>query len=224
MEYFSWPQNIEMIDKVEMASRRPRINKMVLINSLKYSFVQGEQYSLRRIMANTFHNEIDVYGLGWNQGVINYFRFYSKFFRSLFELKKDIQFAQSPVNPFLKNYKGVVDSKEILGNYQVALIIENSLDYVSEKLFDALIHGVVPIYVGPELSCFSIPDEIAIQCSPNPEEIFMKFAKLVRDPIQVNELRQAGITFLNSDLGRRHDNRYVLKNLASRLREKILWG
>jgi hypothetical protein len=50
-------------------------------------------------------------------------------------------------------YIGRVDDKfNAFSKYKYALIIENEADYVSEKLFDAIAAGCVPIYVGPNLS------------------------------------------------------------------------
>jgi hypothetical protein len=59
---------------------------------------------------------------------------------------------------------GIVDDKQaVLADAEFAVVIENSANYVSEKLFDAMFAGCVPLYVGPPLSSVGIPDDVAVQ-------------------------------------------------------------
>jgi hypothetical protein len=58
---------------------------------------------------------------------------------------------------------GVESKSDFLGQFRYALVIENSLDYVSEKLFGALAAGCVPIYVGPPLTPFGLDDDLVIR-------------------------------------------------------------
>jgi hypothetical protein len=50
--------------------------------------------------------------------------------------------------------------------YKFALVIENELSYMSEKLFDAFFAGCIPIYVGPNVANYKIPKGLVIQCQP----------------------------------------------------------
>jgi hypothetical protein len=57
----------------------------------------------------------------------------------------------------------VVDKHQIMKDSKFSLVIENSNFVITEKIFDAIINGSVPIYIGPELSNFGIPKEVAIE-------------------------------------------------------------
>ena len=50
--------------------------------------------------------------------------------------------------------------------YKFALVIENELSYMSEKLFDAFFAGCIPIYIGPDIAHYGIPKGLVIQCKP----------------------------------------------------------
>ena len=60
--------------------------------------------------------------------------------------------------------------------YKYSIVIENSSDYVSEKLFDSLLSGCIPVYVGPDLSLYDLPENLYIQAEPNFVDIKSKMA------------------------------------------------
>jgi hypothetical protein len=75
---------------------------------------------------------------------------------------------------FLKplNYLGSVEDKiQAMEEYQVALVIENSQEYITEKLFDAFFAGCIPVYVGPDLEKFDIPRHLYVRADPNPRSV-----------------------------------------------------
>jgi hypothetical protein len=49
----------------------------------------------------------------------------------------------------------------------MSIVIENSSDYVSEKIFDSFSAGCIPIYVGPDLNEYEIPRNLYIQAEPS---------------------------------------------------------
>jgi hypothetical protein len=51
------------------------------------------------------------------------------------------------------------------------LIVENSLDALTEKLFDSFFNCTIPVYVGPDLSSWKIPQKLAIQVNPSIEDV-----------------------------------------------------
>ncbi len=51
------------------------------------------------------------------------------------------------------------------------MVVENCLNYVSEKLFDSFSARCIPIYVGPKLEDYGIPKNLYIQAEPSLEEI-----------------------------------------------------
>jgi hypothetical protein len=101
-----------------------------------------------------------------------------------------------------------------MNQYRFSLIIENSLDYVSEKLFDAIQFGTVPIYVGPQLSEFGIPNEVAIQCEPSEVQVADKIASLRGDLTLAIDTLKAGRKFMTSFEAKEWSNSEVLISLA----------
>lgn len=55
------------------------------------------------------------------------------------------------------------DKHSVLRNSKFSLVIENSSENITEKLFDSLINGAIPIYIGPNLQSSGIPEAVAIQ-------------------------------------------------------------
>jgi hypothetical protein len=71
----------------------------------------------------------------------------------LFYSNKEIQYVES--------------KHETLCKWQASLVIENTLDVFTEKLFDSFFAFTIPIYIGPQLSHYPIPSELYIQAEPN---------------------------------------------------------
>ena len=62
------------------------------------------------------------------------------------------------------NAKGEVpDKHSILLKSNFSLIVENSDRIVTEKLFDTILSGSIPVYYGPDLSQFGLPTDLAIE-------------------------------------------------------------
>jgi hypothetical protein len=73
---------------------------------------------------------------------------------------------QTCISGFKKplNLLGPAVSKKVaMEEFKVAVVIENSQEYMSEKLFDALVGGCIPVYVGPNLGIFGIPPTLYVR-------------------------------------------------------------
>lgn len=184
----NWPQKINLHN----SNLTQRDNsRAVLINSNLLSLDINEMYSLRRdICFNS--NCIDLYGYGWNIGLKSMLKAF------MVELRKYITKPHRLNLMGLKyyfrkqiNYKGSVENKTLtLEKYRIAIVIENTPDYVSEKLFDALSAGCIPVYVGADLSKYGIPSNLYIQAQPNRESILdsIEMAKKVDYAVWFKEL------------------------------------
>jgi hypothetical protein len=53
----------------------------------------------------------------------------------------------------------------------VTVVIENSIDYMSEKLLEAIAAGSIPVYVGPPVTEFGIPAELVVQVNPDLQSV-----------------------------------------------------
>ncbi len=152
--------------------------RAVAINADKWSAVRGEQYSLRR-RCYASDSRIDVYGHGWGDSDLKRLERIAK------EIVIALRFGKLPlilntrygfVRPV--NYKGSSDDKAMtLSNYKVSLVIENSSEYMSEKLVDALLAGTIPVYVGPNPLLFGIPNKLFFHSEPDPESISKAISK-----------------------------------------------
>ena len=171
----NWPQKINLDISNQIVRNR---SKTILINSNLLSLDHGEMYSLRRSVA-LISDEIDIFGYGWNIKKRESARIL------LLELRKFLyipwKIKITGLKYFFrnqKNYKGSVENKiETMEEYRSALVVENSLNYVSEKLFDAFSARCIPVYVGPDLEPYKIPNNLYIQADPNQNSIVSAIAR-----------------------------------------------
>jgi hypothetical protein len=158
------PQNLFRLRRNDIR----RENKLAMVNGNLLSLRNGEQYSLRRAAIFNFEF-LELYGRGWDTSLL------SKIKNICIEFYKVVKYPTNFNFHGMKYYfrdvrcsNGAVEDKfEILSNYKYTLVIENSKGYMSEKLFDALVSGCIPIYVGEDLASFDIPEEFAIRSEAN---------------------------------------------------------
>lgn len=157
------PQNLKMTENNDRFKDR-----VIIINSNLFSLRQGEQYSLRRRAIQKF-DFIDLYGYGWNKS------FFQKVKTLIIEIVHLFAYPsrlnlKGQLNYFVKfrKYKGEISNKNLVNSkYRYSLVIENSPTYISEKLFDAITSGCIPIYVGIDLDQFGIPTSLYVKAEPN---------------------------------------------------------
>jgi hypothetical protein len=175
--YFHWPQvKVDFSGKTTLDNR---IKKSVFIGANKISFHNTELYSLRRSLLKADNNKlIDVYGIGWSSNFA--YRLKTLIGTMLKTSWKSI--SLQPIFGYFQtkvtNPKGTcVDKFQISERYRFALVVENSRDYVSEKLFDALFSKCICFYIGPDLNSFGFPSELAIQLDGKPKDILIEIKK-----------------------------------------------
>jgi hypothetical protein len=170
----NWPQDLSSYLK----NPKTKNDRVVIVNSNLLSLRRGENYSLRRRAINDI-KDLDLYGYQWNNGLIR------KLHTSAIEIKKylfkvrDIK-IKGIENYFrhFNNYLGEVEDKRmVISMYKYCLVIENSSEYLSEKIFDALLSGCIPIYIGPDLNSYEIPGSLYLQAQPNIGDIRSKINK-----------------------------------------------
>lgn len=195
----NWPQNWNLkFLKLSKSESPVRSDRAVMINRNLMSFVSGEMYSLRRRLVQR-SSEIDLWGMGWDMPLI------PRAIRVIEELLIPLRHG-FPVNPssikgwFNRplNYKGPAEDKiSTLATYNYSIVIENSLDYMSEKLFDCLLAGTFPIYVGPNPVEFGIPEFAAIHSNPDVDSV-LESIELARS-VDLDEWRASVLAWLTSD-------------------------
>lgn len=166
-----WPQ-VWPEEEQSPKEGTPRLDKIVSINGNKLSLISGELYSLRRRCLQKLPDLV-FFGKDWDLRFPNRLETALKsFFFTLISLKPP---KLSALGSWFSRYPkwggAVADKRKVMSDYKYALVIENSQEYMSEKLFDAFFAGCIPIYVGPLVSKYGIPKELVIQADPDLESI-----------------------------------------------------
>ena len=213
---FNWPQET-MEEEVFSPSFHRRKNRIVIIQANKFSLEKGENYSLRRrIILSRENKDLDLYGHDWNKGILNDL---DKIFRSI-KLNPLLLFrffrSGFPFGHYYKNYFGTIKNKdEILKKYKFSIVIENSSDYVSEKLFDSIRCGCLTFYYGPELKYFNLPENLVVRLHGNVSkinEILNNYLEKTETELEKIAQNQRKLLFNHVN---EWDNFKVLKNLGS---------
>ena len=77
-------------------------------------------------------------------------------------------------------------------------MIENSADYASEKVIDAILGGAVPLVVGSDLAQFGIPSEVILRAAGISDALRM----LIETQAEaLDQIRAAGHNWMNQSDG-----------------------
>jgi hypothetical protein len=171
-------------------SRRDRAKRVVVINGSHNPHSRSrEQYSTRieAMVELSRFGVVDLYGQGWN-------RWWSRAAMWL---------------PYWRNrrtlmsiYKGACASKfEVLQQYEFCLCFENMAmnGYVTEKIFDCLYAGTIPLYLGaPDIAEY-IPSSVYVDCRKFSSWNAMWEAVSNMTDSQIQAMKEAGRSFLTSN-------------------------
>lgn len=160
-----------------------------LIASNKYSDNKDEKYSSRRDIINYFNkfypNDFDLYGYGWNESNV---------------------------------YKGSVRYKfNTYLEYKFVFCMENAIynGYVTEKIFDALFSGCVPIYFETK----ELPDNIYIKIDKTDlysmDNLYKKIKEMPEDEY-MNYLKNISDYVLSNDI-KKYSGEYFAKTIAEEI-------
>jgi hypothetical protein len=196
-----------------------RTNKWAIVNEHKFSASNRSQYGLRRKLIKYFESErpqdLDLYGVEWNKNKNIELR------RRLFTLRahgftKDLNLDEN-FSDLWHNYflvKGhMPENLENLQYYNYSLVIENDLDYISEKVWKSIYAGAVPIYVGPNLDYDKELGKVVISSNASLDEIKSTIKVIEKSDLQ--KIRENGYKFL-SDL---NTSKYSLENCGKKFIE-----
>lgn len=215
-ESFLWPQLDLQKNKPNFENWEQRQNKATIVLANKFSACKGELYSLRRELSYKTRNQdlLDLYGSKWNLGAMYDLRHYvGNFLRTPL---KDLSLASYRyLMRKHKNFKGLSEDKfKTIANYKISVVIENSADYISEKLFDSISSGAITIYVGPNVEKYGLSKNCVIQCKPKAKEIIRKIKYLksisTNEQIEIAKLQYSSLLKTSGSW----ECHTVLKNLA----------
>lgn len=179
---------------------RPIKTSMVISN--KVSPVPRSNYAIRRLAALEISpEELEVYGTLWTSSFKTQLR--HRVAVAVFAIRSGyLPNPRSIFGSLGKSYptaKGVVANKHsVLKNSKFSLVIENTNTHITEKIFDAIINGAVPIYVGPNLKELGIPSDIAFEVSA--DILSIKEALGSYNPMIISRKLKAIQEFLTSEI------------------------
>jgi hypothetical protein len=209
--------------KYSRASRNG--NSIGLINANKHSFITGSLYTLRsqviRRLANALPEvEVNVAGAKWQAGSAFETNQQARSLLQafLFRQRIDLSLVKAPIKqlPNIKFHGEVSSTLDFLSTNRFALVIENEASYVSEKLFNAILAGCVPIYFGPPIEEFGIDPAAVVSGGPSPND-FVSALKSMQNA-DLSQVIQAGQDWIRQESTRQT---YSYESSMARLAELI---
>jgi hypothetical protein len=189
------------VGKYNFANWSQRSIECSLIAANKVSPNGSGNYGLRRGFAfQDLEGCLSVYGQLWDVSLFSSLRYRLAVLKFAIQSKSDykIRHIFSDFSKRFQNTRGqILDKHEVIAQSKYSLVIENTNNYISEKLFDALLGGSIPIYFGPRLVDTGVPEDLVIRCNPNGASL----VEIVRNTNE-NEVKRilAGIEgFLSGD-------------------------
>ena len=154
---------------LEMGQERKQAAAFIFSN--KISMTKGELYTLRRQVASSATN-VEVFGSGWNRPLGQRLAMVVKETGIALVNPMTLRNGARNLNAAPQKYLGVAGDKICtLRDYKVCIVIENSLESVTEKIFDAWVAGCIPVYVGPDLASLDFPSSLFIQAAPELDSV-----------------------------------------------------
>ncbi len=186
-----------------------RTDTVGVVNENKFSFVRGNNYKLRLTAIRGIcesGKRVNLAGKNWDASRSWHLKRQINALYLCLRLggRLDLSNWHFSFNHQNLHLSGWVHSDvSFLAKNEFALVIENDSNYVSEKLFNSLLAGCLPIYVGPSLDIFGIPTDLAIAVDRESKNFSQAIATLTPD--QKKTIKQKGEDFLKSqiDLGSR---------------------
>lgn len=213
---FAWPQDA-VIEIEDLEKWSLRESKFVVIQANKFSPVRGELYSLRRKVIAQLGPHINLFGKDWNQGPVKDFWLWSQSVLRSFPCQISLQ-SLVGIGKFQKSFQGVSENKaETLARYKFAIVIENSPDFVSEKLFDCISAGCLVLYVGPNLEAFNLPSSNLFLCGASVEELCDAATKIMSMSVSEQYAIAKSLNSSFSSISKDWENSIVLGKLARQI-------
>ena len=140
-------------------------NSACLIYGKKVSLCKNNLYTLRLALSRL--PEVNVFGRKHHPLSLSYLR---RILGAIWQSSKGFYdhdykeigyYLLDWIKPFSVNYQGSTGNKFFTYNkFKVALIVENDLNYVSEKFFEAFFSNAIIIYIGGPVQEFGIPPDL----------------------------------------------------------------
>jgi hypothetical protein len=162
-----------------------------MISANKISPNGSGNYELRRTLAKKLKDpRFQIFGELWRSSLPAKLRYRLGVLR--FALASSSDFSLRAIlndtfSRYPRTFGEIEDKHAILKDSKFSVVIENSGDYVSEKLLDSLIEGCIPIYVGSHFEGTNLGEELVIRTAMGPEGL-MDFLESLSPEIIKNRL------------------------------------
>lgn len=225
-ESFMHPSRMASLLRPSFEDFSNRENNVSIVQANKHSAVNGEQYTLRRRVIQAVQRDgqgISVYGSGWNAPRITDWEL------SLRAASRAVKGGQVPnLGSFralaqkINDYRGCVDDKQdAITRHRASVVIENSIDYLSEKPIDAIRNGSIALYVGPTMTYLGLPTDLVIPLEPTVKGVLGGVAKIltmsVHEQFEVLQRQQDALLRCKGLL----EESIVLSDLAGRIADQL---
>lgn len=143
-----------------------------IVNTNKFSLHPESNYSLRQrliVELTASGIEMALAGSRWDANTSTYaFLQLKEFLNAIRHVSPiDLTKLRRPIPPKVRThirFEGfVTNSVEFMRKHVFVLIVENDSFCITEKFFDAVSAGCIPIYYGPNLDAYGVPQDIYIK-------------------------------------------------------------
>lgn len=206
---FRLPQPFDDVD--EHAWRRGERRFLAMINANKLPRISLNELYTERLRAVEYFQrfgEIDLYGVGWDRPPVRVGATWEP--ATLRRLRSGLHARWERRRPSrdplrvaaLRAYRGPADSKsDVLGGYTFAVCFENMIlsGWVTEKIFDCLRAGTVPVYLGaPDIERW-VPRDCFVDMREfgGYDELRARLRSM--SPAEIAAYREAGREYLRSE-------------------------
>ncbi|MEK7114798.1 MAG: glycosyltransferase family 10 [Patescibacteria group bacterium] len=196
--HFHYPQNFNSLNEEHFNNSSRKFLIMMNSRMKAKGFWKQELYSERGRALEFFsqYDEVDLYGSRWNA---------------------------DPSPAIKKIWKGFADDKpKTMSEYKFALCFENAIwpGYVTEKIFDCMAVGAIPIYWGAP----DIEDDVSVGCFidmrkfKNYEELRNFLRALTSD--QIENYRKAICVYFNSEKFKKFTPQYFFETILKIIKDE----
>ncbi|MDO8586173.1 MAG: glycosyltransferase family 10 [Armatimonadota bacterium] len=220
-----WPQIMRRLSSLPGFEER---KLAAMINSNKFSYVDGEGFTYRRKAIRFFDSvdDFDLYGPNWNDNALTRQQaiyalkqaLISKTTRNGSKLTLWRAGSTALLSPKMiasyfrdilggwrpfRSYIGTVpDKDETLSHYRFCLCYENQFNrpgYMTEKIFDCFVSGTIPIYLGATNVDEYVPRSAFIWMKDIPDFSALHTFMKSMTSAEFNKMQRAGQEFLDSE-------------------------
>jgi hypothetical protein len=212
----------ETMDSLELLNKwKNREIPISMVAANKVSPIASQNYEIRRKIASQLDQELlSVYGPLWNDSYLRKMKHraaVAKFALSQKTVPNPISIYGGLHKKFVTTKGSIPDKHKVMRNSKFCIVVENSNSYFSEKLFDALYDGAIPLYIGPEIKKFFPSNNIGINVSGDPNEIRDIVSSITEN--EILEILLGGRKFLSSS---NFKNNWTEKGVYKRISNEIL--